>query len=200
MSRPPFETFKGATCKGSYALGTACGTCERCKWERGQLENNRIEPSSQADGFVEQPAPAQSYFGANWLREQIAEVCHDNQFDERFAELRKDGIERAIFLQVADALLAKFEIRPKFPPNQVRNDNGPALRPLTATDLGTIPLSPEFIVRKLKHTLCGIPIELNHEAPRDRIVLNPAVKAEIEQIAMRAGDVTVTYSFPKGVR
>lgn len=35
--RPPFETFKGATCKGCLALGTACGTCEKCLWEREQM-------------------------------------------------------------------------------------------------------------------------------------------------------------------
>lgn len=26
--------FTGALCRGSYALGTACDVCERCKWER----------------------------------------------------------------------------------------------------------------------------------------------------------------------
>lgn len=27
-------TFTRATCRGSFALGTACGHCERCDWER----------------------------------------------------------------------------------------------------------------------------------------------------------------------
>lgn len=27
------DEFKGAVCRGSYALGTACGHCERCKAE-----------------------------------------------------------------------------------------------------------------------------------------------------------------------
>lgn len=52
--RPPFETFTGATCKGCYALGTACGSCEKCKWERAQ-------PDFIAAPLVqdsENPAPA----------------------------------------------------------------------------------------------------------------------------------------------
>jgi hypothetical protein len=31
MARPKFS---GLVCKGSYALGPACGNCERCVWER----------------------------------------------------------------------------------------------------------------------------------------------------------------------
>lgn len=31
-SIPPI--FSKPTCRGSYVLGTACGNCERCEWER----------------------------------------------------------------------------------------------------------------------------------------------------------------------
>ena len=39
--KPPFETFKKPTCRGSMALGTACGKCEKCKWEKEQIVGHK---------------------------------------------------------------------------------------------------------------------------------------------------------------
>lgn len=32
--QPPWTTFQNPTCRGSLRLGNACGTCEKCVWER----------------------------------------------------------------------------------------------------------------------------------------------------------------------
>lgn len=48
--------FKGMTCRGSIVLGTACGNCERCTWEREMLARN------QSVELPAEPAPATSAF------------------------------------------------------------------------------------------------------------------------------------------
>lgn len=33
----PYNTFKNPVCKGDFALGTACGHCEKCEWIRQSI-------------------------------------------------------------------------------------------------------------------------------------------------------------------
>jgi hypothetical protein len=47
----PFDSFIGPTCRGDVLFGSACGTCEKCKW---------IESHASAHGliFPEEPGIA----------------------------------------------------------------------------------------------------------------------------------------------
>lgn len=58
IEQEPLPEFKGATCKGSYALRSACGQCERCEWERvhGPSMRTIITPDDHgyAPFFVDQ--------------------------------------------------------------------------------------------------------------------------------------------------
>ena len=45
--KPPFEKFKYPTCRGCIALGSACGVCEKCEWERSMYRREKGEQATQ---------------------------------------------------------------------------------------------------------------------------------------------------------
>lgn len=69
-ARPPFETFTKPTCRGSYVLGTACGRCEKCAWERVQMSAREKARDALlfSDGSL-------TVFPEGWPMEKIRDEC-----------------------------------------------------------------------------------------------------------------------------
>lgn len=55
---PPWEEFTPPWCRGSYALGSACGSCDKCKWERGEWpqKESKLSEEQNAAPVAETPA------------------------------------------------------------------------------------------------------------------------------------------------
>jgi len=53
----PYGNWKGPTCRGSYALGTACKRCEKCAWEREKMSVNKEHPTAEVEAVALLPCP-----------------------------------------------------------------------------------------------------------------------------------------------
>jgi hypothetical protein len=90
-------TFKSATCRGSYMLGSACGHCERCDWERKKMESSAAPPaptqlaSPETGWLIECEGPQWLCgfgFSANWTRDSLEAIRFSRRVDaEKIAEV-----------------------------------------------------------------------------------------------------------------
>lgn len=100
---PPYETFTRSVCKGSIAIGTGCGKCEKCQWEIAQGAV-RIKP------FSDMRTASQSEDQLRSIASIVRSAGARRQSDAGYGGRMDDGGGGALIAQ-ADAFLAGLDRR-----------------------------------------------------------------------------------------
>lgn len=58
QNRPPLEKFKQQVCRGTYKLGSHCGNCEKCSWEREHYYFAKLSEKYPYSPFTADPESA----------------------------------------------------------------------------------------------------------------------------------------------